>query len=664
MKLNYITVKNFRQYYGEQTIRFATDAHRHVTVIQGINGAGKTSLLAALNWCLYGGDFFKEDIGEFVSKRAQADAEGGKVLQSIIETASGSTSQVNLGRLDTSVELGFAYQGTQYCARRVHNWLRDRQSTSFSLKKFGDGHPYIDAAATELIQSIVPANVSVHFFFDGEKVENFARPGHEEDVRNAVRNILKIDAVSQGIKHLDSLVAIYRRELRQHATGETEQLHADMDNKQAERDKLDEESKRYQAEVSHAENQKRQIDAQLKANAASRKLADERKEIESNLKQLRVKQKETQRKIRELANRGFISVGQPVLNKALGILRENEVPIGIPESILEDLIHQMRCLCGRDIHDGSPEHQILGNLLKQAVSPELGYAVRETERDVKRLMNQAENIPHALKSFLDEDQRLERLIESKEARVKEIANELEGFNDDEVLSLIEAREEYESEIQNLEDKVHRITNILQKTDADISELDKQLRAQKVIGERAKQIQSCQELAVEVLSAMKGIYNLYEADMRGAVETETQAIFKQLVWKGSQFRDVRLDKNYVLRVIDRYGKEARPEMSAGERQVLSLSFIAAMARVAVSTLLPHTHAEPFPIVMDTPFGKLSTQHRENITATIPNIATQLILFVTDEELHGQARDNLESRIGAEYELQFDDGTGITRIKMLQ
>ena len=135
-------------------------------------------------------------------------------------------------------------------------------------------------------------------------------------------------------------------------------------------------------------------------------------------------------------------------------------------------------------------------------------------------------------------------------------------------------------------------------------------------------------------------------------------------EGGQFQDVRLDKNYVLRVIDRYGKEARPEMSAGERQVLSLSFIAAMARVAVRILLPNTHAEPFPIVMDTPFGRLSTQHRENITAKIPDIATQLILFVTDEELHGQARANLESRIGKEYELQFDDGTGSTRIKRLQ
>lgn len=664
MKLNYITVKNFRQYYGEQTIRFATDAHRHVTVIQGINGAGKTSLFTSINWCLYGGDFFTEDIGEFVSKRAQADWESGDDLHAIIETASESVSPTNPGSLETSVELGFTYQGAQYCAKRVHNWPRGSRLTSFSLEKIGDGHPHLDAAAAELIQSIVPAKVSVHFFFDGEKIDNFTKPGHEEDVQSAVRNILRIEAVDQGIKHLNSLIADYQRELRQHATGETEHLHADRANKKVERDKLAAERKRYQKEVSLAENQKRQIDEKLKANAASRELADERKEIELNLKQLRVEKKEVHRKIRKLANRGFISVGQPVLGKALGILRETEVPIGIPESVLEDLIHQMRCLCGRDIQDGSPEHQILGNLLKQAVSPELGYAVRETEREMKRFLDQAESIPGKLKSALDEDQRLERLIKAKEARVKGIANELEGFNDDEVQNLLESRVKYESDIRSLEAEINPITDSLRKIDEDIAALDKQLRSQEVVEEKAKHLRNCQELAEDVSYAMKGIYDLYEAEMRGAVETETQAIFKQLVWKGGQFQDVRLDKNYVLRVIDRYGKEARPEMSAGERQVLSLSFIAAMARVAARTLLPNTHAEPFPIVMDTPFGRLSTQHRENITAKIPDIATQLILFVTDEELHGQAQANLKPRIGKEYELQFDDGTGSTRIKRLQ
>ena len=72
-------------------------------------------------------------------------------------------------------------------------------------------------------------------------------------------------------------------------------------------------------------------------------------------------------------------------------------------------------------------------------------------------------------------------------------------------------------------------------------------------------------------------------------------------------------------------------------------------------------EEAPLVMDTPFGRLSSQHRENIARYIPEVAKQLVLLITDEELHSTARANLESRIDAEYELAFDQSTGCTSIR---
>ncbi|NOK71051.1 MAG: AAA family ATPase [Chloroflexi bacterium AL-N10] len=67
------------------------------------------------------------------------------------------------------------------------------------------------------------------------------------------------------------------------------------------------------------------------------------------------------------------------------------------------------------------------------------------------------------------------------------------------------------------------------------------------------------------------------------------------------------------------------------------------------------------MMDTPFGRLSSQHRNSITQHLPDLADQLVLFVTDEELREQARKNLEPRIGAEYRLCFDPRTSCTTIE---
>jgi DNA sulfur modification protein DndD len=66
-------------------------------------------------------------------------------------------------------------------------------------------------------------------------------------------------------------------------------------------------------------------------------------------------------------------------------------------------------------------------------------------------------------------------------------------------------------------------------------------------------------------------------------------------------------------------------------------------------------------MDTPFGKLSSEHRASITENLPRLTPQLVLFVTDEELRDEARKNLEGRIGKEYRLIFDPKISCTTIE---
>jgi DNA sulfur modification protein DndD len=136
-----------------------------------------------------------------------------------------------------------------------------------------------------------------------------------------------------------------------------------------------------------------------------------------------------------------------------------------------------------------------------------------------------------------------------------------------------------------------------------------------------------------------------------IQSEAQEIFQSLISKSSQFTDVRLSDEYRLEVVDRWGYPARPEMSAGERQVLSLGFIAGMAKIS---------GMEAPLVMDTPFGRLHSTHRENIVERLPELTGQWALFVQDEELRGTARKKLEQRIGVEYQLEFDHATGSTRI----
>ena len=160
-----------------------------------------------------------------------------------------------------------------------------------------------------------------------------------------------------------------------------------------------------------------------------------------------------------------------------------------------------------------------------------------------------------------------------------------------------------------------------------------------------------ELAQKAADAIDAVYESFADEMRRQIEVRMKEIFKLLIWKQSHFGDVQLGPDYNLEVTDRYGLPARSDLSAGERQVMSLSFITAMSQVS---------DEEAPLVMDTPFGRLSSHHRNSITKHLPELASQLVLFVTDEELRDEARKNLNARVGAEYRLEFDQKTSCTEI----
>ena len=62
MLLKSMSLTNFRQFNGTQSISFSVDPEKNVTVIMGENGSGKTTLAQAFTWCLYGATDFDDQI--------------------------------------------------------------------------------------------------------------------------------------------------------------------------------------------------------------------------------------------------------------------------------------------------------------------------------------------------------------------------------------------------------------------------------------------------------------------------------------------------------------------------------------------------------------------------------------------------------------------------
>lgn len=644
MKLERLELYNFRQYFGQQRIKFSTDASRHVTVIHGINGAGKTSLFMALNWCLYGKQFM-DTAAEMISKEALAR----------VPTA---------GLVEMWVQLTFTHDGQRYILRRTMGANRrfdgevvTQGKDEVTMRRIGaDGQAVKENSPESTINAILPANVRTYFLFDGEKIDDFAKKEAASEVQEAIRLVLRLEILDRARLHLQSMQRQYRKEITAvSGDGELAQLEAQISRTEAEVQKAEQRLAELKSQETWARQKIEAIDEQLSQMEGVKELQKARKETEIALKAERKALEWKINVIQETASAGYLMQAQPMIDNALAILDEKrvkgQIPSNIRQQFVNDLLERRLCICGRAIDAHSPAEQKLHALLQQSVSARLENHVIETNNTLIKLRERGQNQAGEIARLMQERVAIIDAIERLEGRLSDLVLQLKDSPEEDVRTLEKTRDQFTADLQTYTYERGELNERVRNGRFQIDQLEKELAKIRKQSERANKLERKMALARAGAQAIEETYQTFADNMRAQIEQRTNDIFTSLTWKDAHFESIKLGEDYYLEVIDRYGTAARADLSAGERQVLSLSFIVAMAQVS---------GEEAPLVMDTPFGRLSSDHRNRITKNVPELASQLILFVTDEELRGEARQNLEPYIGYEYQLRFDEATSCTEV----
>lgn len=643
MKLERVTLINFRQYFGEHRVQFSQDAQRNVTIFHGVNGAGKTSFFTAINWCLYGEG--ANNIGQIISKEAVRCTQNGEgVLSKVVVT--------------------FLHEGQRYVASRQLKGIKqadgsvhEQRDVEFVLTRTSpDGRSRTIVNPIGTMNAILPVNVRTYFLFDGEKIENFARPESADEVRFSVYQVLSLEILTRAQEHLTKVARELRKELGRLASGELKiLLEKDEDARQREEDLL-KKQKDVKDEIVAAQRHIDGINQKLREVEAVQAL---QQGYDLYTEQMQERQRELQgltRRIRELASQGYLLLIGEALAKAKTVLDEKrqrgEIPSNIRQQFLQDLLERKVCICGRSFADHDEAYHHLTHLIGESLPTALENEVLMTSGSLQVLVSRAVQLPNELNLAMSEkvhlDDTLTHLYEARD----DVERQMKDSQQVGVSDLARQRDSYQVDVDTNRTEQARIDIQLEDVKKEIADLEHRIAKARKAEDREQLLSRKIELAQQSSDAIAQVYQTFAEQKREQIEEQTRQIFHKLAWKGDHFSDVRLTAAYQLEVIDRYGLPARPELSAGERQVLSLSFITGMARVA---------EREAPLVMDTPFGRLSSAHRESITANMPKLASQLVLFVTDEELHGQALENLKPHIGAEYTLNFDRTTSCTTIE---
>lgn len=654
MKFVRMELNDFRQFYGLQAIEFATGKDNNVTLINGVNGAGKTNTLEAINWCFYGE--YMKNRGAILSKEKASHAEFGT-------------------ELECSVSIWYIHEGDEYVATRKGRAIKIKHDPipteiqgmdkykGFTLRmlpsKEGDFfvRKRLESGMTEVnnpnltIDHAFPINAKQYFLFDGEKIEQLSKPENDDDIRKAVRNILQLPTIKRATDHLKTLKNEFLIKLKRIAKNITEE---DLVNKIDEIDKGIDAAKNaktgYEAKLANVRELQGKIEQDLRKFSAVDELTKRQDDLKKAYQNCQLRRKNNKANIADILAKSSLILCGKIIEDTADLIEEKRpkisIPPGIRESFIKDLIEKGACICGNELKEGSEGKLQIEKFVRESkINIRVGEELSEIISDLSAIKRSYAELPTSLKNSLSNLISSIDELEDISGRLDDVQRQLERFGHTDIEKLAKSAGELKNEERLILKQISEIELAIDVFKNDKAEIEKVLKKITKEISASGELARLTDLAEMSIDVFQKVYEEFARKKRKEIEAKLNEVFYGLMWKKDQFPKVSLTENYSLQVFDKYGSPARAELSAGENQILSLSLITAMGFVIGGTL---------PLIMDTPFGKLFSEHRANIVTEVPNLTNQWVLLVQDEEVSEEILKILMPRVGKEYKLVFSDG----------
>ncbi len=483
MIINKLEMYNFRQYIGLQEVEFSTDSERNVTVLIGVNTSGKTTIIRAFEWCLYGKNGFEDTV----------------LLNSEVR------ENMNVDDIqETWVAVTFIHDEKVYTIKRTHRYVcverhvengkimvelgkKPQEDVILEyLQKDGQTKSKIDRSnIEESMNRVLPKDLSDYFFFGGERISGIA---NRTDLSKAVRGLMRLDVLENAYTHLRTVVKEFEGDIDTTGDANAQKAKDGLETYTKRKTELEKELKNYDEQVVYWLEEEKRFDAQLaKSNIEQvKELAERRRRTQSVLEgEIRKLDRIKQEMVRRFNNRAFAYFGLPSIKASLEFLeKQNMKAGGVRESIpameqdaIDYLIKRGTCICGTPLKPDTPpfmrvmeERRVLppehvGDAVRQYKDKSEGYLAgtedykdnierkfieyRETKRQIGQLQNELEELAGKV---IDDTEA--RRIESNRKNAHEKYSEAKEDYD----SCKEKLGEYKSNIENCRKAIDKFAN--------------------------------------------------------------------------------------------------------------------------------------------------------------------------------------------------------------
>ena len=615
MKIKRIEYENFRNFKERGEVICSTDGK--VTIIYGVNGAGKTTFHQLFQWIIYGETHFNKTASD---KMYNLDFEKKVVF--------GHQFSV-FGKID------FEHAGEEYSMRR--EWIykkglvdSQRMTTSFNIvKKDNDNNWVRLEKPTDLIEQLLPSGLAEYFFFDGESmITDLKVKGKDSanSLKEALYLMLDLNIYAKAVEYIGKtdlkttvLGTLFLNKVGMGSSAELKTLGLRMDSAQNKRDSQQSIDERIAAEIRKKEEEIQRISEQIGSAKSQREYETKRQECKKRRDEyMRLAEREYARFGEELISVLPKQLMAKVIERATKKLhdqaKESKLINGVNKELIDALLKEDTCICGTPLTDKEKEH------LKQlyAYLPPLGYdSLYLNFTDMAKRWGK-EYDRNRMDSFIETA--INDLESAKRAEVEIMQIDKQMQEDKRYEELVVKRRQLEEEIIKLKEQkeacheeLTKAKLLVSKLEREITRLSSTVETNKIIDRKIEIMEMVKHYFEEILSEKSIIYSQ-------KLETIIQELLDTML---EAKRNVTVGSDFSLKVADSFDDESKSE---GQFATVSFAYIGGIFKLLSEEEILKN--KEYPLVLDAPFSKLGEVPRQKVIDTIPNYAPQIILFSKD------------------------------------